>query len=336
MLNAIHNSEKESSNRMILSIIIPAKNESAYIGQCIDCIEKSIEFWGGAVEIILVDNGSTDITVDIAKSKGAKVIIEKKGTIAYLRNTGAKAALGSTIAFLDADCLVAPEWITYCMEKLDDPRVAGVGTRAMPDMDNITWVERTVASLMAGSERPDYVQWLGTSNIFIKKDLFWSVKGFDETLVTGEDVQLCKKLNKTHRFVLEKRTDTIHLRESKTLTDLFRREFWRGSSSLSVFNSSGFDLTELPSIIVPLFNLIFFISMLFFLLLNSWMSWLSIFGILFLPVLFMIRKRKRITFSIECVQQCIVSFIYLNSRSLALLYEICVLVFRKPIYGKNS
>ncbi len=305
----------------MISFIIPAKNEEKFINNCIGNIIKAIDRWGKSSEIILVDNGSTDKTAEIALTMGAKVIKVKDGTIAHLRNVGAENASGKYLAFIDADCLIPIEWVEYCISTIDNPKVAGVGTRAIPDYRNSTWVERSVASLMADAERPDYVKWLGTSNLLIKKNIFISFGGFDENLITGEDVHLCKKINKNFLFFLEKRIFTIHLRESKTLYDLFKREFWRGSHSIIVFKKSNYDMSELPSIILPFVNyLLLLLSILFIFTFNSSYIIYFIFYLL-IPVVLIFKKRKKLEFS-AFFQYYIVAFIYLTSRSCAQIFEI--------------
>lgn len=329
MQNQVQNSEELNSQKTFLSVVIPAKNEAQFIERCLEHVKKAIEFWSGDAEIILVDNGSSDQTVILAESKGAKVIVEKTGTISHLRNAGAKKANGEVIAFLDADCLVAPEWITYCLEKLEEFNVSGVGTRAMPDLDNATWVEKTVSSLMAGADRPDYVKWLGTSNLFIKYSVFWSVGGFDETMITAEDVNLCNKLNGSGLFYLEKRVDTIHLRESKNLTDLFKREFWRGRNSLESYVKGGFESSEFLSVAAPLINLFCLIMILFLSVIKiNLAGFFSVIFILF-PLMYVLKKFKTISFSTHFVKAYIVSCVFLMARSVAAGNEIMLFLKRQ-------
>lgn len=314
-----------------LSIIIPAKNEASFIGNCIDHILRSIQYWGGDAEIILVDNGSTDSTKKIALDKGAKIIEAPYVSIAQLRNTGARMAKGDIVAFIDSDCLLPVEWVTYCLEDIKKDNVAGVGARALPDKCNTTWVERTVASFMAGSKKPERIKWLGTSNLMINKHLFWSVNGFDENLKTGEDVQFCKKLNKYYKFYLEMRIDVIHLRESKTLIDLFKREFWRGSSNLSVLKASKYDYSEFPSIIIPLVSFLGFMSVILWLSLGYQSKFIAILILFhfFIPVALIFKKKVKINSINFLLRIYIISYIYILARSFSLVFEAFSILYRK-------
>jgi glycosyltransferase involved in cell wall biosynthesis len=306
-----------------LSVIIPAKNESCFIGLSIDSLKMSLKKWGGNSEIILVDNGSSDSTKEIASTMGCIVLSDHEGNIGRLRNVGAHHSSGKIIVFLDADCIVAPDWALFCLENFNNPEIGGVGTRAIPDLNNATWVEKSVNKLMAGAKRPDFVQWLGTSNLFVRRDLFFLVNGFDEKLETGEDVNFCKKLNKNYLFCLEKRTDTIHLRESKTLTELFRREFWRGKSSIRSLVESKFDYSEIPSVLVPAINLILMCVILLggLGLVSGECVSVAIVFFFILPLLFIIKKRIEFRFSFNIVQYYIISFTYIFARSSSLMVE---------------
>ena len=94
---------------------------------CIIALKKSYRFLGGNAEIIVVDNESTDGTVEIAKREGCRVASLKGGTIAMIRNYGAINSKGRILAFLDADCIVPPEWISYCLQRFEGEGIGIVG-----------------------------------------------------------------------------------------------------------------------------------------------------------------------------------------------------------------
>ncbi|MHA3052318.1 glycosyltransferase family 2 protein [Acinetobacter sp. ANC 4640] len=109
-----------------ISIVLPAKNESAAIGQTIKHIQK-LEI---VVEIIVVNDGSTDATKEIAEQAGAKVISHpySKGNGAAIK-TGARAAKGDLIIFMDADGQHDPEYIPRFIEKIEQGYDLVVGAR---------------------------------------------------------------------------------------------------------------------------------------------------------------------------------------------------------------
>lgn len=87
---------------MSLSIIIPTKNTEGKIADCL----KSVKGMG---EIIVLDGGSTDKTVEIAKKAGARIAKQKQGSYAVWRNQGAELARGDWLFYIDSDERVTPE-----------------------------------------------------------------------------------------------------------------------------------------------------------------------------------------------------------------------------------
>ena len=73
-----------------------------------------------------------------------------------------------------------------------------MGTRAIPDLKNATWVEKAWHNLISGSERPDFVDWLGTSNLFVRREEFLGLGGFSESLIAGKDVDLGFRIAKNY------------------------------------------------------------------------------------------------------------------------------------------
>ncbi|NTW73015.1 MAG: glycosyltransferase, partial [Eubacteriaceae bacterium] len=260
-------------DKLMVSIIIPAKNEEAIIEKVLLSLNIAIDTYGKSCEIILVDNGSTDATCKIASEYSCRVMVKPNVSIATLRNLGAQQAQGELLGFLDADCLVDPRWIQYCDETLSDHCIGVVGTRAIPDLNNSTWVEEGWYGLVSGAARPDYPNWIGSSNMFMRKDVFVDVGGFDEELVTAEDVNLCNKIIKKYRVCLDKRINTIHLRESKTISQLVKREIWRGKSSIRQFIISEDKIGAFKSIVIPLVMDILSILTMFGIILNNMLKW---------------------------------------------------------------
>ena len=311
-----------------ISVIIPAKNEESYLPRSLECLKASAEKYAGTVEIILVDNGSTDQTVDVALEYGCKVKEVLEGPIARLRNAGALFAEGEILAFLDADCLVAPDWIDFCVRRFDDSVVGIVGTPAIPDLVHATWVERGWYSLVTGVQRPSSPNWIGSSNMFILRSVFEGVDGFDESLETAEDVQICKKISKSHKIILDSSVNTIHLRESKTLYELFKRERWRGKCSLRQFFACESKSSEYISTFVPLLSIFSFLLMIIFIPFEVENSLFFAFVLLSLPIFLMIRKRAVICKPSDFFKVYAVAFTFINSRGVAFFCEMKELIFR--------
>ncbi|MGB9191842.1 glycosyltransferase family 2 protein [Acinetobacter sp.] len=111
---------------MKISIVLPAKNESAAIGQTIAKIQQ-LQL---AHEVIVINDGSTDQTKQVAESAGAKVVTHpySKGNGAAIK-TGARTATGDIIVFMDADGQHDPQDITRLIEKIEQGYDLVVGAR---------------------------------------------------------------------------------------------------------------------------------------------------------------------------------------------------------------
>lgn len=99
-----------------LSLIIPAYNEETYITGCLDSVAKQSVM---PDEVIVVDNNSTDKTVELAKSYGfVKVINEKKQGLIAARNRGFKEAKGKILARIDADSILEENWVEVAIDNI--------------------------------------------------------------------------------------------------------------------------------------------------------------------------------------------------------------------------
>jgi len=115
---------------MNVSVVIPVLNEEELIEQCLIAIINNSE---KPLEIILVDGGSTDKTLEIAKKYNQVTIVEDKGgTAASSRNKGIKLAKGEIIAFTDGDCIVTNNWISEINNSFINNNIGGLGGSVIP------------------------------------------------------------------------------------------------------------------------------------------------------------------------------------------------------------
>jgi glycosyltransferase involved in cell wall biosynthesis len=234
---------------MDFSIVIPAKNEEANIGRCLDSI-FAVEWDTGEFEVIVVDNGSSDRTAAIAALKGAKVLIQPGLSISGLRNFGALEASGEILAFIDADCTVGVQWLRQASYYLERPEVVCFGSP--PEVpENPTWVQSAWFMVRRKAELVGETEWLESMNMFIRRDPFLSCGGFDEILATCEDYDLSLRLKRYGKVLSDRRIVAVHHGEAATLGHFFRKELWRGKSNFAGVLQHGFRVSELPSLVAP-------------------------------------------------------------------------------------
>ena len=107
------------------TLIIPAWNEEALLPELLDSVDEARARCALDVEVIVVDNESTDRTAEIAHDRGCRVVRESKRVIAAVRNAGARSARGEIVAFIDADSTIHPETFNAIDRALTDDIVAG-------------------------------------------------------------------------------------------------------------------------------------------------------------------------------------------------------------------
>lgn len=181
---------------MLISIIIPAYNEEKYIGVTLGSIKQAEQFLlkekGVPSEIIVVDNESTDSTAVIARSFGAEVLSEPTHNVARVRNAGATRARGNILVFVDADVAVPPRLLCRVCEVMSDEACLGgaVDTDYRPAKYSVKVYLRMwrligqIAGMAQGATQ------------FCRKDIYVALRGYDETLYMGEDVDFYWRLRR--------------------------------------------------------------------------------------------------------------------------------------------
>jgi rSAM/selenodomain-associated transferase 2 len=169
-----------------ISIIIPVLNEADNIESVINQIQKTEN-----IEIIIVDGGSQDHTVEIAQSLGVKVIVTQRGR-ALQMNAGAKIATGEILLFLHGDTQL-PAGFEKDVRKIwiNDNIIAGA---FQLKIDNSQWSLRLIEKTVFW--RSKYLQMpYGDQAIFVKTSTFWEVGGFPEQPIM-EDFEFIRRLNR--------------------------------------------------------------------------------------------------------------------------------------------
>ncbi len=97
-----------------ISVVIPAHNEEAYLPACLESLAR--QDFAFPYEVIVVNNGSTDKTAEVARRLGAIVVDEPHFGITWARQRGLEHSKGEIIACVDADTYVASDWLRQIHE----------------------------------------------------------------------------------------------------------------------------------------------------------------------------------------------------------------------------
>ncbi len=240
--------------RPLVSFVIPVRNDVLRLQRCLTSIVKN-DYPRELIELIVVDNDSTDGSAAAARSYGAITIKSPGDSVAAHRNRGARAAIGSVIAFADSDHEIDRNWIDSAVDVLCDPNVAATGSPYLTQ-PSPNWVQRQYDGMRARPVRREEVSWLGSGNIAVKRAAFERVGGFDESLTACEDVDFCNRLRLAgYQVVADPNLRSIHFGDPKTLKALFFGELWRGRDNLRVTFAGPRTFRHLRSALVPIADL---------------------------------------------------------------------------------
>lgn len=211
-----------------LSVIVPVYNKLRFLPQTIPSMVTAVRA-DGAAELILVDNGSTDGSWEFLDQyivQGTAVLRLPIGTVAAVRNRGVAEAAGGLLLFLDCDVVVPPDYLARVREVFRVTGAVGVGCRVGLPSDP-TWVEATWHRMHVRSGSGPR-EWINSGNFAVTREAFARVGGFDESLVSGEDPELCQRLTRAGGVLFEdQRLQVTHLDNAKTLKAFFGKEVWR-------------------------------------------------------------------------------------------------------------
>jgi GT2 family glycosyltransferase len=213
----------------MISVIVPAYNAEATLGRCLAALRDQTQ---APDEILVVDDGSTDGSAELARHYNVQVIRQANAGPAAARNAGARAARGDLLLFTDADCAPDPDWVACMAAALADPTVAGAKgvyrtsqTEAVARFVQIEYEDKY--NRMRGQERIDFVD---TYSACYRRDVFLRAGGFDATFPSAsvEDQEFSFRLAQAgQRLVFVSDACVSHLHD-RTLAEYARRKFWIG------------------------------------------------------------------------------------------------------------
>ena len=237
-----------------VSFIIPVRNDARRLRRCLETVRATAA--DVSSEIIVADNGSTDDSARVAAEAGAVVISLPDRPVADVRNQAAARARGEYLAFVDADHELDRGWSSAAMPALSDRSVDAVGAQYHGPPDG-TWVQRAYDRLRRHRPGDHAVGWLPSGNLIIRRATFERLGGFDATLETCEDVDLCQRLTSGGgRIMALDGMRSVHLGDPATLGALFGGELWRGRDNLRVSLRVPLTLRSAPSVALPILTLL--------------------------------------------------------------------------------
>ena len=180
-----------------VSIIVPVYNGEKTLALCLDSL-MNLDYPKKDLEIIVVDNASTDETAKVIKQYPVKYIFEPHKSRARARNKGIKSAQGEFIAFLDADCVAHKDWLRRLWKECHDSSVGACGGEIYAYNCSSVW-EKYAEN--RGFYRHEYSMkeevlfpTIKTGNAIYPKTILENIGLFDETFYGGEDTDLSLRI----------------------------------------------------------------------------------------------------------------------------------------------
>jgi glycosyltransferase involved in cell wall biosynthesis len=178
-----------------VSVVVCAYNAARTIGECLDGV-AALDY--PDYEVIVVDDGSTDATADIAAAHGARVFRTPNRGLSSARNTGLFASTGAIVAYLDSDAFPDPHWLRYLAASFEASTHAGIGGPNIAPLDSAP-VAQCVARAPGG---PIHVllsdleaEHIPGCNMAFRREALMAIGGFDPRYdAAGDDVDVCWRL----------------------------------------------------------------------------------------------------------------------------------------------
>jgi len=186
-------------NRAVkISIVVPAFNEERLLGASLAQIKSATGAFtdiGWETELIVCDNNSTDRTAEIARAAGATVVFEPVNQIARARNTGAAAATGDWLVFVDADSHPSAELFADVAEQIKSGKCLAGGVTVR--LDERHFVAGCITQMWNCASR--LLKLLAGAFIFVEMAAFRKIGGFSHELFVAEELELKKRLKQLAR-----------------------------------------------------------------------------------------------------------------------------------------
>lgn len=190
----------------MISVIIPTLEEERYIGNTL----ANLAGFGPEIETIVVDGGSKDKTVEIARRYADKVFIISVRGISKAKNVGARHARGDILVFLDADVLVSDDFLQKVIRIFQDPNITGATCNIMPTQPKVLefiyfyLLNLSIRFSIASIPKTRFKFGSRGEFIAVRKSEFLRVGGFNEKIACMEDLDITFRLFKFRKFTFIK------------------------------------------------------------------------------------------------------------------------------------
>lgn len=226
-----------------VTVIIPVKDRARELAECLQSLVGQ-DYPKERMEIIVVDDGSTDETVEVASSFSCKLLTNKRTQGQSLcRNRGAAAARGEILAFIDSDCVAGNDWLRQLVPYFQWEQVGAVGgyVDGYFEQSSLDRYEKAYSPLNMGKhifystdDRSTF--YVPTCNLLVRRSLYLDNGGISEALHVGEDVDFCWRMRSRGHFLLYVPVGVVLHKHRNCLTRMLKRRADYGTSEALLYS----------------------------------------------------------------------------------------------------
>ncbi|MEM3596431.1 MAG: glycosyltransferase [Candidatus Bathyarchaeia archaeon] len=186
-----------------VSVVVPTLNEEKYLGECLRSLRR--QDFDGDFEVIVVDGGSVDSTVDVARKMADRVLVCEGRPVGDARNIGARSAQADKVAFIDADTVASEGWVRSVWEALSEPGVVGATGPTLPHRGS--GLDYAIYSFTVGRLQRLSISFgvphIAGFNCAYRREPLLKCGGFGEGRTLSEDLALSLKIRCEGRLVYD-------------------------------------------------------------------------------------------------------------------------------------
>jgi len=208
-------------NNPLVSVVIPTYNSEKTLPKCLESIKNQTY---ENVEIIVVDNYSKDKTREIAESYGYKFLLKGPERSSQV-NFGVEKTKGKYIYRVDSDFILDSLIVEEAVKKCEKEGYDAIAVHNTSDPTSSFWAK--IRKFERDCYRDDH---LNIAARFFKKKVFNVVRGFNESLVAGEDYDFHNRLLKKGFRIGKINAQEVHIGEPENLWEIIRKHYYYGKT----------------------------------------------------------------------------------------------------------
>ncbi|MDA4130325.1 MAG: glycosyltransferase [Thaumarchaeota archaeon] len=229
--------KRNNSSTPLVSVVVTTKNSEETLNRCLESVVNQTYKNRGQIEIITVDNHSTDATQDIARRFGSLYVKGPERTAQA--NYGAKMSNGKYLYWIGSDWIIEPTLIEEAVSKSETNGYDAIAVHNSSDPTVSFW------SQVRKFERDFYsTDPLVLTPSFFRRDVYMRIGGLDESLVACEEYEIHRRLIKGGYKIGRIHAKEVHLGEPKSLKEIVIKHYYYGKTLPAYVKSDSNDAVK--------------------------------------------------------------------------------------------